>query len=36
VGDLERRVVSDLNTSYLDAQAMADIESQKWSPEIAL
>jgi len=26
VGDRERRVVSDLNTSYLGADAMADIE----------
>jgi len=26
VGDRERRVVSDLNTSYLSAEAMADIE----------
>jgi len=26
MGDLEHRVVSDLNTSYLSAKAMADIE----------
>jgi hypothetical protein len=26
VGDRKRRVVSDMNSSYLDARAMADIE----------
>ena len=26
VGDRERRIVSDLNTTYLNAEAMADIE----------
>ena len=26
MSDRERRVVSDLNTTYLDAEAMADIE----------